>query len=873
MRRALVVVVLLAWVAARSPAQAGGKGMPPRWDARGIGLLARQGIACVDMSADGRFVAVGTIAAPGDPGVFLLDAKGGIAAQHDAGLRWIDQVAVGNAGQFIAAVCGTPAGSAGDGPAAYVFAAEGTTAGKTMLASPRGPPWFFHYGDHSNHLATPLRSAGGRPVTVVDDRVVWLATPGGPVRRAVRFPRPAGSVVTAFAVAGDGEIVLGCSSGRAADKGASGNLFVIAPDGKAPRWSRPICKDAEAAPTMELAGFGPPAPVVAAEKVWAPLAVALDTKHGRIAAADYQGWARRGVRFMPSRPTVHVYDRQGKLTRRFGPESFAKAFWCELAFSSDGASVLAWPHNWACRGLAGQAILPADENARKLYVLDLATGRARAVDLPAAISSVAHSAGGTTAVACWNGRVYLLDSSYKFAPAWTAGVRTDAPCLVRISRDGRRVLAAGTDGVVRMLDGASKELWRRDLNPTARQGRKPWTRSQKAGRIGPGIWGTNGNLAHSDMGSQYLVEAPDGLILIDANSGHSFEQNWARIRGAGLDPMKVRYVLLTHEHGDHAPGAYLWRVVTGARVVASRQTAYVLQHCLPDHTGYGFHPPNPVDIVVRKDRELKLAGLDVRAIRVPSHTWGSTAYVFRKEGKTYAATGDLIMPGGVLGYDGSVDFSGKDVLASLRKLRRMDLDVILGGHGGGSADEFLAKGIGVGEATAWGKSKPQKPDPLHGFASKDTLVAAWLEKIHSAAFGDVNGDGRADVAVLAGAATGREGLAVKVYLNKAGSFGAADVVLNLPDWLQAGGGRLLMGRVNEDNVADLFVDGQSRRGDRGALFMSRAGKLEYQPIEIGGSVRTMRTGHRRSCLPVGSRCRQVGRRRQHRGRVGLEHRL
>ena len=842
MRRVAVVVALLVCLAAASAAQPKGAGAAPKWDASGVGPLPHQGIACVDMSADGRFAAVGTIAAPGDPNVFLLDAKGRIVAQHEAGLRWIDRVAVGGAGQFLAAVCGTPSGSAGDRPAAFTFAANGTASIKTMPASRGDNPWFFHYGDHSNHLATPLRSAGGRPVAVVDNRVVWLAAPGGAAGRQVRFARPAGSVVTAFAAATGGQVVVGCSASGTDGKKAPCNLFVVGPDGEAPLRSRPVCTDAEAAPAMEEARHGPPAPIVGAKKVWAPLAVALDAGRGRVVAADYQGWVRRGVRFMPSRPTVHVYDRRGKLIRRFGPEGFAKPFWCELAFSSDGASVLAWPHNWACRGLAGQAILPADEDIRKLHVLDIATGKARAIDLPAAISSVAHSAGGTTAVACWNGRVYLLDSSFKLAGARAGGPRTGAPCLVRISRDGRRILAAGTDGAVRMLDGAGRELWRTDLNRAARGGAKPWTKNQKAERIAAGIWRTNGRLAHSDMGSQYLVEAPDGLIIIDANSGHSFEQNWARIRGAGLDPMKVRYVLLTHEHGDHAPGAYLWRVVTGARVVAGRETAYVLRHCLPGHTGYGFHPPGPVDIVVTKDRELKLSGLAVRAVRVPGHTWGSTAWVFRKEGKAYAATGDLIMPGGVLGYDGSVDFSAKALLASLKKLARMDLHVVLGGHGGGIAREFLGNGIGVGEATGWGRTKPRKPDPLHGFVSKDCLVAAWLEKIRSAAFGDVNGDGRPDLAVLVGAAAGGEGLTVKVYLNKGGSFGAADVVLDLPDWLRAGDSRLLIGHVNKDRVADLFVHGRSRGGDRATLFMSRADKLQYRPVEIRQSVRTSRIG-------------------------------
>ena len=119
------------------------------------------------------------------------------------------------------------------------------------------------------------------------------------------------------------------------------------------------------------------------------------------------------------------------------------------------------------------------------------------------------------------------------------------------------------------------------MNQAARPGEKPWTTNQKPGQLGPGIWRTNGGLAHSDMGSQHLVEAPQGLILIDPNAGASFEQNWAKIQGAGLDPMQVKYVLLTHEHGDHAPGALSLARRHRAQVVASAEMAYMLQHHIP----------------------------------------------------------------------------------------------------------------------------------------------------------------------------------------------------------------------------------------------------------------------------------------------------
>ena len=319
-----------------------------------------------------------------------------------------------------------------------------------------------------------------------------------------------------------------------------------------------------------------------------------------------------------------------------------------------------------------------------------------------------------------------------------------------------------------MLDADGKELWQTDLNKAAKPGDKPWTKNQKAEQLAPGVWRTNGGLAHSDLGSQIVIEAPRGLILIDPNAGASFEQNWARIQGAGLDPMQLKYVLLTHEHGDHAPGAYLWRVVTGAQVVASAEMAYILQHHIPGGTGYGFHPSVPADIVLTEDKELDLAGLKVKAMRLPGHTSGSMGYAFENEGRTYVATGDLIMPGGVLGYSGSLDFSAQDVLASLRKLAALRPDEVLGGHGGGDPDHFIAAGIEAGQSTGWSRMTPEKPNPLYRFAQTNYLVAAWLEPVVSAAYGDVDGDGRPDVAVLV--PKGR-GSAVKVYFNKGAGDG------------------------------------------------------------------------------------------------------
>ena len=351
------------------------------------------------------------------------------------------------------------------------------------------------------------------------------------------------------------------------------------------------------------------------------------------------------------------------------------------------------------------------------------------------------------------------------------------------------------------------------------------------------------------MGRQTLIEAPQGLILIDPNSAASLEQNWAKIRAAGFDPMQVKYVLPTHEHGDHAPGAALWRVITGAQVVASAETAYILQHHIPGGTGYGFHPPVPTDVVLTADQDLDLAGLKVRAIRLPGHTAGSMGYVFAKNGKTYIATGDLIMPGGVLGYSGSLDFSAPDVLRSLQKLATLHPDEVLGGHGGGGPDEFIAKGIEVGEATGWSKMVPAKPNPFCRFTQTNYLVVAWLEPIQAAAYGDIDGDGRPDVAVLVPKG---KGSAVKVYLNQGGKFSdSPNAVIDVPDLSHAGNLRLV--RLGTGRAADLLVSGENQA----VLLLAQPEPLKFQSVSLpvlrASQVATGDFGSGKTDLLIGSR--------------------
>jgi glyoxylase-like metal-dependent hydrolase (beta-lactamase superfamily II) len=770
MRRMLIACLFVAALRAPLVAQPTAKATNvTRWDARGVGPLPRMGITSLDVSDDGKEIVVGTIAAFGDPNVIVLDDAGKILRTYKVGQQWIDNVAFIAGSNDVLAICTMPGGRAGD--RTEVFRCSGA---QVIPGIKQEGVWFVHYGDHSNHPTMKLARARHATALLAGNQLVIYRKGKEPATLRVPVSEPDASV--SLAVDDAGWAVVGCTAR------AGNNLYLFDPDHPKPVWSRAVNKEVEKAPPLEKGVYGTPTlpdgsnPELPQrdDAVWAPLSVAIhsDGKKRLIAAADYQGWQRwvrssatmkednQGLRFVPSRPTITVQDETGRVVRRFAADTFKASFWCDLQFSPDGQWLHVWTRHWKCRGLAGQTILPTDEHAETIYNLNIATGQAGSWTESNTLADVAWNGTGDSIDSLWNGELGRGD--------WAERPQLGGPALVRFARARSDFYAARTSGTVSRFTFKGTKLWETNLNTAVPKPLKPWVANARATPIVPGVWQLPGGRVESDLGGQRLIEAPDGYILIEGHAGLSFEREWATMEAVGLDPRQVKYVLATHEHGDHAPGAYLWRVVTGAKFVCSEEMAYTLQHHIPGNTGYGLHPPVPTDIVIKKDTELDLAGLKVRALRIPGHTYGSMAWHFEKSGKTFVAFGDLIMPRGVLGYSGSVNFSATDVLSSLRKLRDLKADYVLPGHGAveGPANYFHA-GIDVGQAVGWGFIKPERPDPRFRITQKNVLVVGWGQQATSAAFGDVNGDGRPDIVFVS---PDGNGSVVKFFLNHGGKF-------------------------------------------------------------------------------------------------------
>jgi hydroxyacylglutathione hydrolase len=136
----------------------------------------------------------------------------------------------------------------------------------------------------------------------------------------------------------------------------------------------------------------------------------------------------------------------------------------------------------------------------------------------------------------------------------------------------------------------------------------------------------------------YLVETPDGNLLIDAPEGIT---DWLSERGVRVDD-----VLLTHQHYDH--------VMDAAAIKASGARLHALRDYSPELTlesaarGWGFPiavTPYQVDVFFDLTQPLKLAGLEISLAHIPGHSPDSVTFHLLGHGLVFS--GDTLFAGSV----------------------------------------------------------------------------------------------------------------------------------------------------------------------------------------------------------------------------------
>ncbi|WP_375744648.1 subclass B3 metallo-beta-lactamase [Corallococcus interemptor] len=219
-----------------------------------------------------------------------------------------------------------------------------------------------------------------------------------------------------------------------------------------------------------------------------------------------------------------------------------------------------------------------------------------------------------------------------------------------------------------------------------------WLRPMQPLRIADHTWqiGTEGL-------SALLVETPDGIVLLDGGMPQMAEHLLANVKRRGFAPHDVRLLLSSHAHADHAgPFAALKRR-TGARIVASAESAVLLARGGSDDLHFGddiVFPPAVVDRVVMDGEVVTLGGVGFTAHFVPGHTPGSIAWTWTdtRDGKPVrlAYADSLSAPGYQLLANPRYPRIVEDYRRSFATVRALPCDVLLTPHPDSSGWDYAA---------------------------------------------------------------------------------------------------------------------------------------------------------------------------------------
>ncbi|MFI2486330.1 MBL fold metallo-hydrolase [Promicromonospora kroppenstedtii] len=203
----------------------------------------------------------------------------------------------------------------------------------------------------------------------------------------------------------------------------------------------------------------------------------------------------------------------------------------------------------------------------------------------------------------------------------------------------------------------------------------------------------NVTVVGTDFVSATAVETSDGVILVDALESREQAAGILvpELRSLGVDPARIKYVVVAHGHADHFGGAQYLADRYGARVLMS-PTDW-------DVAAKDSSPDVPErDLEISDGQRLSLGGTTMRLPYTPGHTPGTVSPIFpvwwkgrRHTAMLWGGTG-LPEP-----TSGKRDYL-RSVIEYAAVMRRLRVDVELSNHG--QTDAGLDRMRALREGTA-----------------------------------------------------------------------------------------------------------------------------------------------------------------------------
>ncbi len=166
--------------------------------------------------------------------------------------------------------------------------------------------------------------------------------------------------------------------------------------------------------------------------------------------------------------------------------------------------------------------------------------------------------------------------------------------------------------------------------------------------------------------SNVYVIGKNSITTVDAGNGTIYNQLEPDFKSLGLRISNVVQAIITHAHHDHANGLIELVELADPKIFVFQSDARYLLGLREERI-----------FRLEEGDFLKTELFNLKVIHTPGHTDGSICLFDEKEKILF--TGDTVFPGGFLGNFPPRE--GRTIFSSLCKLTKIDVDIILSGHG------------------------------------------------------------------------------------------------------------------------------------------------------------------------------------------------